>query len=327
MARQRRPRLAIVGLGLIGGSLGLALKSAGSDYEIIGHNRHYEAAGQAMKAGAVDRAEWNLPRAVDEADVVVVAVAPRAIETVFRDIAPYLRPGTIVTDVGSTKVDVLAWAESILPSHADFVGGHPMAGKELSGIAAADAALFRGATYCIVSGTRSTARGIDTVAAIARAVGARPYFLEAAEHDSYVAAVSHVPFIAAASLVGAVSAAPGWTDMARLAAGGFRDSTRTASADVDMHTDICLTNREAIVQRLDQLLATLADVRQSVTAGDEDAIRQFFLSAKETRDQWLANRVIPPGAAAVLPMPERPGLSELLFGGLGRNRRDRDASQ
>jgi prephenate dehydrogenase len=318
-------RVAIVGLGLIGGSLGLALRAAGG-WEIVGHNRSHEAAGRAKKMGAIDRAEWNLPRALEGADVVVLAVAPLAIEKVMADVAPHLERGAVVTDVASTKSDVLAWAEQLLPEYVHFVGGHPMAGKEIAGIDAADARLFEGATYCILPGARCAPEAVSRVEAIARTVGARPYYLDAAEHDSYVAAISHLPFLSASALVSAVSASPSWRDMAKLAAGGFRDTTRTASADAVMHRDICLTNREAIVRWLDGYVNELERVRGLLADEMTDEVRsaeleRFFNGAKEHRDQWVATRGAeqPPEAATAAAVPPvRDGLGHLFFGRRGK---------
>jgi prephenate dehydrogenase len=319
-----RRRITIVGLGLIGGSLGLALRAADQSWEIVGHNRSHDAAGRARKMGAIDRAEWNLPNALEGAELVVVAVAPLAVEKTFADIASHLAPGTVVTDVASTKANVLEWAERLLPPTVDFVGGHPMAGKETAGIDAAEAGLFRGATWCILPGAGCAPAAVTRVEAIVRAVGAVPYYLDAAEHDSYVAAVSHVPFMAAAALVSGAAGSPSWRDMQRLAAGGFRDATRTASGDVAMHRDICLTNREAIARWLDGYIAELARARDLVlrsaeSEADREALEDFFVQAKVARDKWLETRG-QPGPEAVVPMPEaRHGLTDMLF---GRRRRD-----
>jgi prephenate dehydrogenase len=315
--------LTIVGLGLIGGSLGLALKAAEPGLEIVGHNRSHEAAGRAKKIGAVDRAEWNLPRALEGAGIVVLAVAPAAMEKVMAEVAPSLEPGAIVTDVASTKVDVLAWADRLLPEGTHFVGGHPMAGKELAGIDAAEAGLFRGATWCVIPGQRCAAEAVTAIEQLVRAVGAHPYFLDAEEHDSYVAAISHVPFIASAALINAVTSSPSWRDMARLAASGFRDATRTASGDVGMHLDICRTNREGIARWLDAYVDELRRARDLVnSAADDEELERFFAAAKEARDRWLAGRDQPPTAELAPPLPTaREGFADFFFGRRPRERR------
>ena len=308
-------RVTIVGLGLIGGSFGMALKASGLDLEVVGHNRSHAAAGKAKKLGAIDRAEWNLPRALEGAGTVVLAVAPAAMEKVLADVAPHLEPGTIVTDVTSTKVDVLAWADRILPENSHFVGGHPMAGKESAGIDAADAGLFRGATWCIVPGRRCAPEAVTHVERLVKAVGAQPFYLDAEEHDAYVAAVSHLPFIASATLVRTAAGSSAWRDMSRLAAGGFRDATRTASGDVRMHVDICRTNREQVARWLDAYAEELRRVRALLDADDAEGLESFFVDAKVARDEWLASRGAPPTAELGPPMPTtKESFSGLLFG-------------
>jgi prephenate dehydrogenase len=237
-------------------------------------------------------------------------------EKVMSEVAPSLEPGAVVTDVASTKVDVQAWAERLQPEHSHVVGGPPMAGKEVAGIDAAEAGLFQGATWCIVPGQRCAPEAVTAVERLVRAVGARPYFLDAEEHDSYVAAISHLPFVASAALVNAVTGTPSWRDMARLAAGGFRDATRTASGDVRMHVDICRTNREGVVRWLDAYVDELRRARELIAASEEgDELERFFAAAKDARDAWLSSRDQPPTAELAPPMPSaREGLSDLFFG-------------
>jgi prephenate dehydrogenase len=283
------PQLTIIGLGLIGGSLGMAVRQAKLGYQVVGHDLRHEAAGRAKKLGAVDRAEWNLPAAVEAADVVVVATPVRAVESTFRDIAPHLKPGCVVTDTASTKARVLAWAAALLPTGVSFVGGHPMAGKEASGVDAAEAALFAGSVYCISPGERADQHAIDRVVDLATGVGARPFFVDPGEHDSYVAAVSHLPFLLSAALVNVTSQSPAWRDLAKVASTGFRDVTRLASGDPVMHRDICLTNQESILRWLDAFGAELADLARRIREG-EDELEKSFESAKVARDSWLAAR-------------------------------------
>lgn len=285
----RARQLTIVGVGLIGGSLGLALRQAGLGYTIVGHDREHSEAGKAKRMGAIDRAEWNLPAAVEAADVVVVATPVQAVEQVFRDLAPHLKPGCIVTDTASTKARVVDWAEEILPAGVRFVGGHPMAGKETSGAEAAEATLFKGATWCLAPGSSADPAAIETVASIARAVGARPFFVDPTEHDSFVAAVSHVPFLLSVGLVRLTTESPAWRDLARVAASGFRDITRLASGDPTMHRDICVTNRESILRWIAAYQAELSELAEAIE-GDGTKLERMLKEAKEARDVWVASR-------------------------------------
>ncbi len=288
----RGRQLTIVGTGLIGASLGLALRQAHASYTIVGHDREHSEAGKAKRKGAVDRAEWNLPAAVEAADVVVVATPVQAVEQVFRDLAPYLKPGCVVTDTASTKAKVVDWAEEILPATVRFVGGHPMAGKETSGAEAADSGLFKGATWCLTPGSSADNAAIEEVASIARSTGARPFFVDPAEHDSFVAAVSHLPFLLSVGLVRLASESPSWRDLARVASSGFRDVTRLASGDPVMHRDICVTNRESILRWIEAYQAELSALAEAIE-GDGADLEQMLNEAKEARDEWLAARRLP----------------------------------
>ncbi|MBI2955098.1 MAG: prephenate dehydrogenase/arogenate dehydrogenase family protein [Chloroflexi bacterium] len=278
-------KITIIGLGLIGGSLGLAIRRSDIAEEVIGHNRSYSAARRAQQRGAIDRAEHNLPAAVEQADLVIVATPAGTVKSIFSQIAPYLPPHCVVSDVASTKKQVVDWAGELLPEH-NFVGGHPMAGKEKSGIEEADANLFTGCTYCITPSPKAAPEAIELVAALVTAIGAKPFFVDPSEHDSYVAAVSHVPFIASTGLFWTAGGSQSWRDMRKLAATGFRGTTRLASGDVVMHRDICHTNRENILHWLDAYITELTGMRELIAAGD-DRLEEAFRKAKEARDAWL----------------------------------------
>lgn len=276
-------RITIIGLGLIGGSLGLALHRSKINAEIIGHDLDHSVAQKARRLGAIDRAEWNLPASVEKSELVILATPVGEMEKLLAQIAQVLPQNCFVTDVASTKQKVIEWADNLLPDHVSFVGGHPMAGKETPGIEAAQADLFDGSTYCIIPSRKATSEAFDVITAMVSAIGATPFYLEAAEHDSFAAAVSHIPFLAAASLVNMVAGAPTWSDMSKLASSGFRDTTRLASGDVQMHGDICRTNRESIIRWLEAYIAQLTAFRDTL-ASDGKAIDQFFQAARQVRD-------------------------------------------
>ncbi len=284
-------RIAIIGLGLIGGSMGLALKRAEADFEVVGFARRPEVASRALELGAVNRTEGELHSAVKGADMVIIATPAMAMKGILAEIGGSLREGSIVTDTASTKAKVMGWMEESLPPSVSFIGGHPMAGKEATGIEAADGDLFQGCTYCLIAGRGATKEARDRVAGLVRQIGANPLFIEASEHDSLVAGISHLPILISVALVAATTKSPSWPTMARLAASGFRDLTRLASGDPRMSRDICLTNREPILHWIDDYIEELKALRRLVSEGGEcgesEKLEEAFMRAREEREGWL----------------------------------------
>ncbi|MCS7206890.1 MAG: prephenate dehydrogenase/arogenate dehydrogenase family protein [Dehalococcoidia bacterium] len=284
-------RIAIIGLGLIGTSLGLALKQAKlPKVEIVGHDKDPHHASRAHKRGAVDKTHYNLHATIEGARMVIIATPVMAIRDVLETIAASVAPGTIITDTGSTKGQVLQWAQELLPDTVSFVGGHPLGGKEESGPDAATPDLFRGVPYCIIPGKGANPDAVKSVAGLAETIGATPFFIDAYEHDSYVAAVSHLPFLLSIALVGVTTRSPGWREMSKVASTGYRDITRLASGDPQMHRDICLTNRDGIVHWLDEFIKGLYELRNLVkdSATAPDALEKAFITAWQERAKWLA---------------------------------------
>jgi prephenate dehydrogenase len=281
-------RIAIIGLGLIGGSLGLAIKGARlGNLEVVGYDREWGIGPKAQRLGAIDRAARDARSAARDAALVIIATPVLAIRQVMEEVAPVLQEGCVVTDTGSTKAEVLRWSGEILPGHVDFVGGHPLAGKEQSGIQAADARLFADATYCVVPHVNASERAINAVLSLVRVVGARPVFIDAEEHDSYVAAVSHLPLVLSVALFSLAHDSQAWPDMAELAAGGFRDLTRLASGDPNMSHDICITNRERILHWLDRMIGELSRYRELIRDKDEELFKALA-RAQLDRDVFLS---------------------------------------
>ena len=276
-------RVALLGLGLIGGSLGLALRVARPDLEVVGWDRDPAAAALAAQRGAVTATAATPAEAVAGADLVVLGAPVGALRGLLAEIAPALAPDAVVTDVASTKGEVVRWAAA---AGVPFVGGHPMAGSATAGMAHARGNLVRGATWCITPGAAAPPEGAARVEAIARLVGARPLVLDPADHDAFVAAVSHLPFVASAALVDVTTADPRWAEMAPIAATGYRDATRLASGSPAMYRDICQTNAGAIAPLLRQLAARL-----DALAGELDdpaRAEAFFTATREAREAWLA---------------------------------------
>lgn len=283
-------RIAIIGLGLIGGSIGLALKQANwRKAEIIGYTRRRETASLARKSGTVDRIEFELPKAVKSADIIIIATPVLAIKNVFEQIALELADDSIVTDTASTKLQVMQWAQEMLPSRTNFIGGHPMAGKEIQGIKAADADLFRKCTYCLTPLPQAKRAAILTVKDMVKALGAVPLVIDAEEHDGLVAGISHLPLVLSAALVLATTKNASWPKMSRLAASGYRDLTRLASGNPEVSAHICLSNRAAIVSWIDTFVEELQKMRKLVADGNEE-IERALTMANEARQKWLEKR-------------------------------------
>ncbi|HZU66310.1 MAG TPA: prephenate dehydrogenase/arogenate dehydrogenase family protein [Ktedonobacteraceae bacterium] len=276
-------RIAILGLGLIGGSLALAIRQANLVGQIAGYDAYPDAIRGAMERGAITHCAATAEEAVRQADVVILATPIGAMPALFERIAPALKPGTLVTDTASTKAQVIEWARRLLPAHAVFVGGHPMAGRECSGIEAADAGLFEGCTYCLTPAYDTPTAAVIQMSELVRGLAAQPLVLDAQEHDRLVAGVSHLPFVVSAALVRMLGQDEEWARMSQLAASGYRDMSRLAAGSPVMYRDICLTNREAIIDRIDALVMELASLRSLIATGD-DTLEGYFAQSKEIRD-------------------------------------------
>ena len=253
-------RIVIIGLGLIGGSLGMALKAAKlHDVEIIGVDNSWDVVNMAKRKGAVDAIERNPLEAVASAQVVIVATPILTFPDVFRGIAPHLPEGCVVTDTGSTKAQVLEWARELLPPTVSFVGGHPMAGKENSGIQNASPTLFQKTLYCVVPTPEASKTSMDLIVGLATTVGATQYFVDAAEHDILVGGISHLPLLVSAALVSTTTRSPSWDEMSKLASSGFLDVSRLASTDIELSRGIGQTNQAGLLRWLDGYMEVLAD--------------------------------------------------------------------
>jgi len=279
--------VTIIGLGLIGGSIGLALRRGKKPgWEIVGYSRRQETVANALSLGAIKRGETNLKDAVKQADFVIIATPVLTVKEIFSEIAPHLPSACIVTDTASTKVQVMKWAEEILPPTVDFIGGHPMAGRETYGIQAAEAELFRGCTYCLTSSEKASPKSRDTVIGMVKKLGAIPFFIDAQEHDNLVAGISHLPMLLSAALVSLTTKNPSWPKMFKLAASGYPDLTRLASGNPEVNAHICFSNQEAIVSWINEFSKELERHRQLVAAGSE-RLERVLTEANKARHEWL----------------------------------------
>lgn len=281
--RLREAHITIVGLGLMGGSLGLALRTRGFGRRVWGVARREEVIQRAVEMGAVDGGTQDVINGVVEADIVVLATPVRAIIEILGHIGPHLRPGCLVLDLGSTKAAIIRAMEQ-LPPGPEPVGGHPMCGKEVAGIAAAEATLYEGAIFPLVPLERTGAEAVAMAEALVEAVGATPIIMDAARHDRLVAAISHLPYLVAATLVRAAADVAAedpltWT----LAASGFRDTSRLAASDVTMMHDILVTNREPVLAMLQRYRKHLDEFIALLANGDNQALREAMERAWQDR--------------------------------------------
>ncbi|NDE08328.1 MAG: prephenate dehydrogenase/arogenate dehydrogenase family protein [Chloroflexi bacterium] len=290
-------RISVVGLGLIGASAAGAWRQAG--HLVTGWGPRLVTRDTALARGFVDAAPESLAETVANSDVVVLAAPVLAIRQLLTDIAPHLAAGTVVTDVASTKASVEEWALGVLPANVEWVGGHPMAGRETAGIDHADPTLFNNRVWVVVPSSNASDVSVGRVVRLATDAGSKVITMTAADHDVAVAQVSHVPFMISTALSDAVIGNRRFGEWAPVAATGLRDITRLASGDATMHRDICVTNRDNIAKGLEDVSAVLADLARQVrelpnpasAIGSEEleVLDQTFRRIKYDRDGWLPN--------------------------------------
>jgi prephenate dehydrogenase len=277
-------KLAVIGVGLIGGSFARATRAAGQFTSVAGYDIDGAALATALKMGAITESAESPAGAVRGADVVLLAVPVGAMRSVLQAIVGELAPGAIVTDAGSSKQDVIAAATDVLGDHrARFVPGHPIAGREQPGIAASDPDLFRGKLFVTTPARDTDAGALATVEALWRAIGCRVERMDAAEHDRVFAAVSHLPHLLAFALVAQIARAPDGARKLGMAGAGFRDFTRIAASSPAMWRDICIANHEALSKELGGLRGLLAELHAAVERRDAQLLQQIFEQASTAR--------------------------------------------
>jgi prephenate dehydrogenase len=288
-----KSRITIIGTGLIGGSLGLALKKANVDVELVGHDKDTGAAARAQKRGAVDATKWNLIDACEGAGLIVLAIPLDGIKTTLDALQPHLKPGVIVTDTTMTKVPVMNWARD-LPAGVHYISGDPILkpsrAKSETGIDAADADLFQGATYCLVPAADAPAEAIDTLSNLASLLGASPYFIDAAEHDGLIVGAKHLPVLIASVMGAAAITSPGWRERNKLASGEFRDATQLVPGDAHAATAEFVAHRQDLIAWLDMFGETLARFRTLLNSQDTAKLEELLGSISTEREKWLSGR-------------------------------------
>lgn len=287
----KKINLAIIGVGLIGGSLGLCLKDKmGDNICITGLCRSQKSMDMAMKLGAVDYATADIEKVVKDADIVFLSPPVLQIVPMVEKILPYLKKGAILTDAGSTKQYIWQHLQKIMPADVYYIAGHPMTGREKSGVTAAKKDLFVGKAYVIVEDTGAPKEAHEKLMSVLKYTEANFTTLDIAKHDRCASVISHVPHVTAAALVTLLNrSGDDLESCIKLIGGGFKDTTRIASSNADMWADICMTNSMAIVNNLKMLQSIIGEVITACENQDRQAVYDYFTASKARRDSILEN--------------------------------------
>ena len=283
----RWQKVTLVGVGLLGGSLGMALRKRRLAASVVGFVRREASIAECESAGAVDKATLDLATAVKGAEIVVLCTPIAQMRSLVKQMLPALKRGAVVTDVGSVKGSVVRDVESLLAkAGAHFVGSHPMAGAERMGVSAARADLFNGAVCVVTPTAKSRPAAVSKVGQLWQAMGGRLLRLTPQAHDKFVSRSSHLPHVVAALLANQILCPRQPKEQAMLCANGFRDTTRIAASSPEMWRDIALANRANLLQALDDFTAALQEFRKDLKGKDEAAVSSFFEQAKQRREHW-----------------------------------------
>ena len=285
-------KIAIFGVGLIGGSVALALKKAGNTAHIVGVGRTAKSLQTALDLGVIDLAESNISHALKDTDLVLIAAPVAQTKAILQSIQPHLSADTVITDAGSTKGDVLAYAKEVLGEQfSQFVGGHPIAGAEQSGVTAAKSDLFLGKNV-VLTPTPETTNNETNRHAVRRAselwktCGAHVSEMPAVTHDNIFAAVSHLPHLLAFALVDEIASRPNAKELFSFAASGFRDFTRIAGSHPEMWRDISLANKPALLSEISAFEHKLTQLKQLLNNNDAHGLQALFERASVARNNW-----------------------------------------
>lgn len=282
-------KVAILGLGLIGGSLGLAFRSVRSEnIHVTGYARRSETGELAISMGAVDSMATTPGQAVAEADFVFLCTPVLQMLPMAQAVLPHMKQGSVLTDAGSTKRWFGETLRPLLPAGVCYIGGHPMAGREKSGLEAAMPDLFTDRWFIFTPTADTSPIALAQLRCLIALTGAMTAVMDEKKHDQVTAVISHVPHVAAAALVHLLKKEMNRAETARFIGGGFRDTTRIAASDADMWADICVTNPENIATGLDEMSALLAEVSRLIRAGDRSGIHTYFSEAKTLRNTLMS---------------------------------------
>ncbi len=318
-------QVAIVGLGLVGRSAGLALHRYQEKLTVIGHDRSPELASRAKSAGAVERTEWNLINTIRDADRVILALPLNELRATLDAIKEDLRPGCVIVDTADVKAPVMQWAAELLPPTVHFVGGHPIVLADRLDADGARADLFTGKNFCLTADAKTDDSGVRLAADLVEALGAKPYFMDAEEHDGLVAAVSHLPALLATSLLSVTTGSPGWRDLRKLAGNHFFAGTVLVTDTGKEAIAGPFANREQVIPWLDREIAELTRIREHLVQGQEEALAEQVDDGLEASHNWL--KVAMAGTEEpTSPAPDVPTMGstfrDMFFGRLGRRADD-----
>lgn len=281
-------KITIAGVGLIGGSFALALRSAGVKAELVGIGRDPDVMQQALELGIVDRVAENAADAYSGADLILIAAPVAQTSVILSQILPFLGPNTVITDVGSTKADGVAAARLVMGERiGQFVPAHPIAGRELNGPAAAISDLYAGKKLVITALPENPKASVSLVEDLWKICGAQIHFLSPEAHDAVFASVSHLPHLLAYALVDEVSQRDNADTLFQYAASGFRDFTRIAGSSPEMWRDIAMANRDALLHELDAYIANVTATRTALAERDADSLLRTFSRAQSARQRWI----------------------------------------
>lgn len=313
-------RVALLGTGLIGGSLGIRLRERRLVREVAGYDRDPNLLRMALERGAIDRAVSSPLEAVRGAQLVILAVPVLSMAGLIKQVRPALECGAVISDVGSTKAEVMSGLSLLLPEGVYFIGGHPLAGSEEAGIMHADPAMLENAIYVLTPSRKTPPEVVEKLVSLVEATGAQPLIMDPLEHDQVVALVSHLPHLVAAALAGSASNSDKTELICTLAAGGFRDTTRVALGNPEIWRDICISNSAAILQAMAGFEQAFKKLYNLVARQEAGQVEKFLQQARDFR------RTIPYRGRGILPelyeiavlVPDNPGVIGELASLLGK---------
>ena len=288
-------QLGVIGCGLMGGSFALACKRAGLVKRVIGYSKSPQTTEKARKLGVIDTAAESALLAVSGSDLVLLAVPVSATEATFKAIRHLIEPGVLIMDVGSTKRDVVDAARRVLKENiGSFVPAHPIAGKEVAGVAHADATLYNGRQVILTPLPQTNPDMVQKATDVWAAIGAQVLRMTPENHDGAFAAVSHLPHMLAFAYFNSVAGQPAGRDYLSLAGPGFRDFTRIAASDATMWRDILMSNREEILKQSMRFRHTLEAMEHALKSGNTEALEDMVRAASDARGSWQMNAAKPP---------------------------------